>query len=254
MGLLDKLGASVFHRRHTPTERTTATVLIIDDDPVLLESLSELLRQAGHNVLTSPTGQKGLELLRYSANAVDFVLLDFNMPRCDGTQTLAHVRKLNPHTRVIGISGSSASSLPSPFRNGVDRLLQKPLQSSDIFATLHEMASEESNDESEHAPSKAPVVEQPVMSDFEVETERCAKLVAQSILAADEWPQAREKFLKMAPERREEAVVFLRELHSLYVAGIVTKAEFKTKKQVILHRGVAISPTKESEPGSADTP
>jgi CheY-like chemotaxis protein len=244
MGLLDKLGASVFHRRHSSLERRTATVLIIDDDAVLLESLAELLRQAGHNVLTSPTGQKGLELLRYSAQMVDFVLLDFNMPRCDGTQTLAHLRKLNPHTRVIGISGSSASALPSPFRDGVDRLLQKPLQSSDIFATLEAMATEEPGSNAARLHHGLPVVEKPVLSDFEVETERCAKLVAQNILGTDEWPQAREKFLNMAPDRREEAVVFLRELHSLY----------KTKKQVILHRGVAISPAKEPEPVAVPTP
>jgi len=113
------------------------TVLVIDDDPKFLETMQILLRGAGYNVLTSSTGPKGLDMIRY-AQRVRTVLLDFNMPGFDGAETLQYLRKLNPNVRVIAVSGFRVSDLPASFQKGVNRFLAKPFSNGELLATIAE--------------------------------------------------------------------------------------------------------------------
>jgi CheY-like chemotaxis protein len=109
------------------------TVLVIDDDRLLLDAIREMLLEAGFNVLTSNTGVKGLNVLRYAPDKVQVVLLDFSMPEFSGGQTLPYIRQLCPHARVIAVTGLSPKALPASFRNGVDDLVQKPFTSANLL-------------------------------------------------------------------------------------------------------------------------
>src|SRR5271170_5882060 len=95
------------------------TVLVIDDDPTFLEAISLLLCDAGYNVLTSSTGPKGLDMVRYAPKDVRLVLLDYNMPRFNGAETLEFLRKLNPALKVVAVSGYRVADLPESFHRGV---------------------------------------------------------------------------------------------------------------------------------------
>jgi CheY-like chemotaxis protein len=111
-------------------------VLVIDDDPKFLEMIKLLLSEAGYEVLTSMTGPKGLDMLRYTQDRVRAVLLDFNMPAFDGSRTIFHLRKLVPEMKVIGVTGLPADELPADFRAGVDALMLKPFPIADLLASL----------------------------------------------------------------------------------------------------------------------
>src|SRR5262249_56314259 len=65
------------------------TVLVIDDDALILSTLAELLRAHGHRILEAPTGRVGIEVAR--AERPDLILMDHHMPEMDG---LAVVRAL----------------------------------------------------------------------------------------------------------------------------------------------------------------
>ena len=119
------------------------TILAIDDDQTFLETIRNLLRDAGFEVYISGTGPKGLNTLRYAPRNFHFVLLDYSMPTFDGMQTLGYVRKLAPHVKVVGISGYESKRLPSSFRDGVDRYLQKPFTSAELIEALLAMIHEE---------------------------------------------------------------------------------------------------------------
>jgi CheY-like chemotaxis protein len=112
------------------------TVLVIDDDAEFLSCVRPLLREAGFNVLTSGSGPKGLDMLRYAPRDLRVVLLDFNMPGFNGAQTLQYVRKLNPAVKVFGVTGINEEELPEEFRQGVDRLVPKPFKTADLIALL----------------------------------------------------------------------------------------------------------------------
>jgi CheY-like chemotaxis protein len=121
-----------------------STVLIIDDDTSFLEAMRTLLAEAGYNVLTSSTGPKGLDMLRYAPRDIAAVLLDFNMPRFNGAETLQFLRKLSPHVKVLAVSGIKLSELPSEFREGVQRVISKPFSNADLLKTIEEVVQEKS--------------------------------------------------------------------------------------------------------------
>jgi len=115
------------------------TVLVIDDDPTFLEAIRLLLRDAGYNVLTSSTGPKGLDMVRYAPKDVRLVLLDYNMPRFNGAETLEFLRKLNPALKVVAVSGYRVADLPESFHRGVERLLSKPFSNDQLLKTVEEV-------------------------------------------------------------------------------------------------------------------
>jgi CheY-like chemotaxis protein len=120
-----------------PAEHDRGTVLVIDDDPDMLTVLRPVLRAEGFNVLTAVSGAKGLDLLRYCQRDVRVVVLDYNMPRLNGADTLAFLRKLSPHVKVLAVTGVDANLLPESFRTGVDRVLTKPYTNSQLIDNLN---------------------------------------------------------------------------------------------------------------------
>jgi CheY-like chemotaxis protein len=76
------------------------TVLIIDDEPALLELLTLTLLQEGFKVLRAPDGRKGVELA--TSCHPDVIILDFTMPEFDGSKVVAQLRA-NPRTKDIPI-------------------------------------------------------------------------------------------------------------------------------------------------------
>jgi CheY-like chemotaxis protein len=115
------------------------TILIIDDDPSFLESIKLLLREAGYNVLTSATGPKGLDMVRYAPKDVRLVLLDYNMPRFNGAETLEFLRKLNPTLKVVAVSGFRVTELPENFHRGVERFVSKPFKNDELLKIIEEV-------------------------------------------------------------------------------------------------------------------
>jgi two-component system response regulator RegX3 len=125
-------------RSGDPTEPKT-TILIIDDDPSFLDTMRTVLKDEGYNVLASSTGPKGLDMVRYAGGDVGAVLLDFNMPRFNGAETLQFLRKLSPKAKVLAVSGVSSNELPADFRDGVERFIPKPFNNADLLKTLEEI-------------------------------------------------------------------------------------------------------------------
>jgi CheY-like chemotaxis protein len=118
-------------------EVVRGTVLAIDDEKAVLDALRLLLRTEGFNVLTANSGAKGLDMLRYCQRDVRAVVLDYNMPRLTGSETLNFVRKLSPHVKVLGLTGVDPNVLPEDFRRGVDKILTKPYTASQMIDTLN---------------------------------------------------------------------------------------------------------------------
>lgn len=80
-------------------------VLVVDDEPNLLELRRVLLERFGYHVIVAPSGQQALEIFRRTA--VDVIILDYLMPGMNGGQTAREIRDLDP---VIPIILSSASN------------------------------------------------------------------------------------------------------------------------------------------------
>jgi CheY-like chemotaxis protein len=125
--------------RPVDTTKSKPTILVIDDDPGFLDAMRMVLRSEGYSVLAASTGPKGLDMVRYVGDDIRAVLLDFNMPRFNGAETLQFLRKLNPDLKVLAVSGVRLDQLPSEFREQADRFLPKPFSDSDLLKTLEEV-------------------------------------------------------------------------------------------------------------------
>jgi CheY-like chemotaxis protein len=80
-----------------------ATVLLVDDskDGLIVRKL--LLEEAGYSVITAANGEEALRV--FAASSCDLVITDFRMPRMNGTELIEKLRKLEPNTRIILLSG-----------------------------------------------------------------------------------------------------------------------------------------------------
>jgi CheY-like chemotaxis protein len=103
------------------------TVLVIDDEFGVVEVLLAALRDEGYRAVAAADGRQGLELLRETRP--DLVLLDFMMPRMDGTAT-AKAMRAAPETRdipIVMMSGVSEAAVRQRFA-GYTAFLRKPFR------------------------------------------------------------------------------------------------------------------------------
>src|SRR5690348_6714003 len=80
-----------------------AKILVIDDEQGIRDLLSNELSALGYHVLTASNGLEGLEMLK--KESCQLVISDVKMPKMDGLQVLQGVKKLDPDTEVILITG-----------------------------------------------------------------------------------------------------------------------------------------------------
>ncbi len=100
-------------------------ILVIDDEPDVVELIAKVLVRAGHQVDTAPDGVKGLEQLVTFEPEV--MIVDKMLPHMHGSEVITRARKLRPDLAVIMIT-----AFPEPFSLGPERLdgyLAKPFKS-----------------------------------------------------------------------------------------------------------------------------
>jgi len=84
------------------------TILLVDDEPHLLETGRELLTFSGYQVLAATSGEEALSVIREDKKGIALVILDLMMPGMGGLKCLAELLKLVPQMKVIVASGYSA--------------------------------------------------------------------------------------------------------------------------------------------------
>lgn len=131
---------------HTTMEPGSARLLLIDDDSLILSTMSRALRLHGYEVSISPEGAEGAAIYREALETgkpFDFVLLDANIPGgLGGEPALRALREINPDVKVILCSGYSASNLLSDWQeSGFKGRLQKPFSVYDVSNVIRSIVS-----------------------------------------------------------------------------------------------------------------
>ena len=105
------------------------TVLLVDDEEMVLESGEELLKYLGYEVLLADNGQKGLELYKKNQHKIDLVLLDMVMPVMGGGEAFDRMKEINTNVKVLLSSGYSLEGEAKEIlKRGCDAFIQKPFK------------------------------------------------------------------------------------------------------------------------------
>ena len=111
----------------------SASVLVVDDEPIIRETLAEFLQQEGFTVVTCATGEAAVE--RAGLQKFDLVLCDVNLPGLDGIEVLERITTRCPETFVILITAyATVETAVEAFQRGAHDYLMKPI-------ILHEVLS-----------------------------------------------------------------------------------------------------------------
>ena len=79
------------------------SILVVDDEPAILNSLKRYLSRSGYRLLLAENGEKGLSMLE--ANEIDLMLLDLKMPGINGLEVLERAKRMRPNLKVIMQTG-----------------------------------------------------------------------------------------------------------------------------------------------------
>ncbi len=115
-------------RAATPIVVTgTGTILLIDDEKMIIAVGQELLEELGYDVLTAQSGREAIEIYRQHADRIDLVIMDMIMPGLGGGETFDRLKEINSDVKVLLSSGYSINGQASKIlERGCDGFLQKP--------------------------------------------------------------------------------------------------------------------------------
>ena len=117
-----------------------ATILLIDDEKVVLEVGRQMLETLGYNVLTASSGKEALKLYQEQKGAIDIVILDLVLPEMGGAEIFDRLRDIDPEVKVLlatgyGIEGEAGRLL----ERGCEGFIQKPFRIDQLSGKLDEL-------------------------------------------------------------------------------------------------------------------
>jgi PAS domain S-box-containing protein len=119
------------------------SILIVDDDPLIIESLSESLRSDGHDVSAAEGGQAGIDTFldaHQHGYRFDVVITDLGMPYVDGRRVAAAIKATAPTTPVVLLTGwGQRLTAENDVPPHVDRVLNKPPKLRELRLVLAEL-------------------------------------------------------------------------------------------------------------------
>ncbi len=105
----------------------TGTVLLVDDEEIILEVGRELLEAIGYRVVTAKDGKEAVELYEKNRDEIDIVFLDIVMPNMGGGEAYDRMKEINPDVKVLLLSGYSINGgAREILKRGCDGFIQKP--------------------------------------------------------------------------------------------------------------------------------
>jgi PAS domain S-box-containing protein len=114
------------------------SVLLVDDDTMVMDVGSQFLKRLGYTVLTASGGQQALDMFQQATDRIDCVLLDFTMPGMDGLETMQQIRKIRPDARIIITSGYARQQIEDRFASigPPDDFIHKPFEMKALHKVL----------------------------------------------------------------------------------------------------------------------
>jgi PAS domain S-box-containing protein len=121
-------------------QKGSGTVLLVDDEEVIVDVGQEILKSMGYRVVTARSGREAIEIFdkaHYLTSVPDLIILDMIMPEMGGGETYDRLKEINPQVKVLlssgyGIDGQATEIL----KRGCDGFIQKPFKISELSQSI----------------------------------------------------------------------------------------------------------------------
>jgi CheY-like chemotaxis protein len=116
------------------------TILLVEDEPLLLDLLKLVLEEKGYRIATATDGQEALDVYTKYKDTIDLVLSDMGLPKLGGWETFQKMREVNPDVKVILASGFVNPELKlEMMKQGAKDFVQKPYVPHRILRRIREV-------------------------------------------------------------------------------------------------------------------
>ena len=121
-------------------QKGSETVLLIDDEEMIIDVVKMLLEELGYTVFLAKNGTEATEAYKRNWEKIDLVILDMIMPGMSGSETFDRLKEINPDIKVVLSSGYSMDGQANEIlKRGCDGFIQKPIRMADLSQKLREI-------------------------------------------------------------------------------------------------------------------
>ena len=125
----------------------TETVLLVDDEDIIIEVAAAMLKTLGYRVVVASSGKMALQALTDNESKIDLMILDVIMPEMEGGEVLERVRDIRPDLPVILSSGYPAGAqIDAVMKKGSKGFIQKPFSINELSVKIRSVLDEEAGD------------------------------------------------------------------------------------------------------------
>lgn len=124
----------------TSTKKGKETILLVDDEEMILEVTSSMLQQAGYQVIMTRSGREALKIYEKKGSDIHLVILDMVMPEMSGGKTYDLLKEMSPQIKVLLSSGYSMNEQASQIlKRGCNGFIQKPFNSKELTGKIRKI-------------------------------------------------------------------------------------------------------------------
>ena len=114
------------------------SVLVIDDDVLMLDVMREMLELDGYEAFTASSGEEGIRV--YREKRPDLVITDLIMPHTDGVALISELKREFPKARIIAMSGTPRiEKIAEAVEADVNRVIAKPFEQDELLDAVAEL-------------------------------------------------------------------------------------------------------------------
>ena len=123
-----------------PIVRGSGTILLIDDEKMILDVGIELLDELGYEVISAMSGNEAIEVFKNDRDKIDLIIMDMIMPGMGGGETFDRLKEIDPNIKVLLSSGYSINGQATKIlRRGCDGFIQKPFNMNQLAEKVQEI-------------------------------------------------------------------------------------------------------------------
>jgi two-component system cell cycle sensor histidine kinase/response regulator CckA len=120
------------------------TVLLVDDEDMIIDVAQRMLNKLGYKVFTARDGKEAVDIFRKYKDEIDVIVLDMIMPKMSGGEAFDRIKEIKPEIKVLLSSGYSINGQASEILNrGCNGFIQKPFNLQNLSKNLRAILEED---------------------------------------------------------------------------------------------------------------